>query len=247
MTGRKKKVDSAITKDKVLGHLLTVIEHKLLVAKHCFAIGLYRQGILHDMSKFSPTELLNGFRYFQGDESPNNAERRDKGYSEAWMHHKGRNRHHLEYWNDYTMNYKPGDNPVVPVQMPRRYVAEMLCDRIAASKTYRKEAYTRHDPLNYFLQGKGKLLMHPVSAMELERLLRILDRRGEEECFRFVREYYLKGYPMGFHSHQEDGKRTGLASQASVRRGRISRRFSLNGGKGMGKKNKVSEEKDHDK
>ncbi len=186
-----------ITPEKALGHLRTVAEHKYLVMKHCFAVGLYAQGILHDMSKFSPTEFLNGCRYYQGGtRSPNNGERDDKGYSLAWMHHKGRNRHHYEFWNDYRNDRKPGAFPVVPVQMPRRYVAEMLMDRIAASKIYKKEAYTQHEPLKYYKNGRGTVLMHPQTAKELERMLRILDKRGEKELYRFVRDYYLKGYPM---------------------------------------------------
>ena len=71
--------------------------------QHCFQVGLYRQGLLHDLSKYSPKELLPGFRYFQGDRSPNDAERKAKGYSSAWLHHKGRNKHHLEYWIDYNI------------------------------------------------------------------------------------------------------------------------------------------------
>ena len=189
--------DGVITLEKLAGHLRTVCRHRLEVRKNCFAVGLYYQGLTHDLSKFSPIEFLNSCRYYQGGtQSPNNGERLAKGYSESWMHHKGRNRHHFEYWTDYNKNYKPGEYPVVPVQMPRRYTAEMLMDRIAASKTYRKEAYTDHDPLQYYLQGKGKDLLHPQTALELERLLKILDRKGEKELFRFVREYYLKGYPM---------------------------------------------------
>ena len=188
---------AVITADKVLGHLGTVTEHKRLVMKHCFAVGLYRQGLLHDMSKFAPSEFLNGCRYYQnGKRSPNNAEREDKGYSDAWMHHKGRNKHHYEYWNDYTTDMTPGVYPVRPVKMPRRYVAEMLMDRIAASKTYLKDAYTQHEPLRYYLKGRGRVLMHPDTASDLERMLRILDKKGEQELFRFVREYYLKGRPM---------------------------------------------------
>lgn len=186
-----------ITPGKFLGHLMTVTEHKYLVMKNCFAIGLYAQGILHDMSKFSPTEFLEGARYYQGGKrSPNTGERDDKGYSAAWMHHKGRNKHHHEYWNDYSTDMTPGKYPVDPVKMPRRYVAEMLMDRIAASKTYKKKDYTDHDPLAYFQKGRGKLLMHPQTAKELGMMLRILDKRGEKECFRFVKDYYLKGYPM---------------------------------------------------
>ena len=104
----------------ILGHFHTITSHKLLVMKHCFQIGLYKQGILHDLSKYMPSEFLIGCRYYQGDRSPNNAEREEKGYSAAWMHHKGRNKHHFEYWNDYTLEK---GKITAPVQMPRKYVA----------------------------------------------------------------------------------------------------------------------------
>ncbi len=189
--------DGQITLRKVLGHLCTITEHKKLVFQGCARVGLYYQGITHDLSKFSPVEFVNGCRYYQGGKrSPNNGEREAKGYSEAWMHHKGRNRHHLEYWNDYRMRPAEGESPLQLVKMPRRYVAEMLMDRIAASKTYLKEKYNDHEPLQYFLNGKSRLLLNEESSMELERMLRILDRKGEEYLYRFVREYYLKGYPM---------------------------------------------------
>ena len=81
-----------------IGHFKTITRHKILVAKGCFKLGLYYQGIMHDMSKYSPTEFLAGAKYYQGTASPNNAERMDKGISTAWLHHKGRNRHHFEYW-----------------------------------------------------------------------------------------------------------------------------------------------------
>ena len=84
-----------------IGHFKTITRHKILVAKGCFKLGLYYQGIMHDMSKYSPTEFLVGVKYYQGTASPNNAEREEKGYSGAWLHHKGRNKHHLEYWIDY--------------------------------------------------------------------------------------------------------------------------------------------------
>ena len=98
----------------------------------CFKIGLYKQGILHDLSKYSPSEFWVGVKYYQGTQSPNNAEREALGYSSAWLHHKGRNRHHYEYWLDYTATGKRGE--IVPVPMPDRYIAEMLSDRNAASK-----------------------------------------------------------------------------------------------------------------
>ena len=72
-----------------MGHLKTVSRHRYLVMKGCFRVGLYRQGLLHDLSKFSPTEFMVGARYWQGTRSPNNAEREEKGYSASWLHHKG--------------------------------------------------------------------------------------------------------------------------------------------------------------
>ena len=94
---------------KAIRHFITITHHKILVMQGCFRIGLYKQGLLHDMSKYSPTEFLVGCRYYKGYMSPNNAERADRGYSSAWLHHKGRNKHHLEYWIDYAVS-KPGDD-----------------------------------------------------------------------------------------------------------------------------------------
>ncbi len=207
------KEKNKITWRKIKGHLKTITEHRRIVRNLCFQVGLYRQGFTHDLSKYMPTELLEGFRYYEdGKSSPNNGERSDKGYSDAWLHHKGRNRHHFEYWLDYYPPHKETKNisapvqekrensgipyPLQAVQMPRRYVAEMLMDRIAASKNYHKENYTQHDPLQYFDNGKGQYLMHPQTKKELRGMLRILDERGEQELIRFVRDYYLKGYPI---------------------------------------------------
>ena len=74
---------------KAFAHFCTITKHKKLVLKECFRVGLYKQGLLHDMSKYSWTEFRVGCRYYQGTRSPNNAEREEKGYSSAWLHHKG--------------------------------------------------------------------------------------------------------------------------------------------------------------
>ena len=80
----------------IIGHFKTITRHKILVAKGCFKLGLYYQGIMHDMSKYSPTEFIPGVLYYQGTASPNNQERLKNGVSKAWLHHKGRNKHHLD-------------------------------------------------------------------------------------------------------------------------------------------------------
>ena len=114
------------------GHLGTIIRHKNKVLCHCIKAGIIWRGIVHDLSKFSPTEFIPGVKYFQGTRSPNEAEREKFGFSKAWMHHKGRNRHHFEYWTDYN----PKTKQIEPVKMPTVFVIEMFCDRVAASKTY---------------------------------------------------------------------------------------------------------------
>ena len=92
-------------------HFKTITYHRWLVCRGCFRVGLYWQGLTHDLSKYSPAEFAVGIRYYQGNRSPNGAEREDKGYSEAWMHHKGRNRHHFEFWTDY------GEGGIVGIEM----------------------------------------------------------------------------------------------------------------------------------
>ena len=173
-----------ITMKKTWGHFKTITHHRFLVMAGCFRVGLIRQGLTHDLSKYSPTEFWEGARYYQGNRSPNAAEREDKGYSEAWMHHKGRNRHHYEYCTD--MNRQTRSYESVP--MPKRYLAEMVMDRIAACKTYEGKAYTPASALNYFLKSRERELMHPKTREELEVLLRMLQDRGEGETFRYIRQ-----------------------------------------------------------
>ena len=187
-----KKSKEKITPEKFIGHLNTVSRHKYLVMKGCFSVGLYRQGVLHDLSKFSPTEFMVGARYWQGNRSPNNAEREEKGYSASWLHHKGRNRHHFEYWVDYNLRGELGSGPVIPVKMPGRYVVEMLMDRIAASKVYQGDNYTDQHPLQYFESGRAVSMMHPETAALLHDLLEMLAREGEEKTFAYVRSHLHK-------------------------------------------------------
>ena len=107
---------------KAWNHFCTITKHKILVMKNCFRVGLYWQGFVHDLSKYMPSEFLVGCKYYQGNRSPNNAEREAKGYSSAWLHHKGRNKHHYEYWIDYNVK-EPG---LAGMKMPKKYVVEML-------------------------------------------------------------------------------------------------------------------------
>lgn len=169
-------------------HFKTITHHRHLVLQGCFRLGLYRQGLLHDLSKYSPTEFLVGARYYSGTRSPNDGERLDKGYSSSWLHHKGRNKHHLEYWIDY--NPEAGLK-MTGLEMPVPYVAEMFCDRIAASKTYRGSAYRDSDPYDYYMRSRDHYLIHPRTAALLLDMLTVLKDQGEDAAFRYIKTEIL--------------------------------------------------------
>ena len=173
------------------GYLHTVNAHRRLVRKYCFKLGIYRQGLMHDLSKYSPSEFIPGVKYYQdGHRSPNNAQREDEGVSKAWLHHKGRNKHHFEYWIDYDVD---GSRTVLAgMKMPVKYVAEMFCDRIAASRIYNKEKYKDSDPLDYYIKGLGHYIMHPETDALLHKLLQMLADKGEEYTFEYIKKNVLK-------------------------------------------------------
>ena len=177
---------------KIWKHFKTITYHRWLVMCGCFQVGLYWQGLTHDLSKYSPTEFLVGAKYYQGTKSPNGAEREDKGYSEAWMHHKGRNRHHYEYWTDMSLQTRCYES----VMMPRKYLAEMVMDRRAACIVYQGKNYDRASALNYLLSSREKDLMHPDTRRQLEYILTMLRDKGEKETFRYIKRDVLKGKPF---------------------------------------------------
>ena len=180
-------------------HFKTITKHKWLVLDGCFRVGLYRQGLAHDLSKYSPTEFRVGARYYQGNKSPNAAERAEKGYSEAWMHHKGRNRHHYEYWTD--MSKETGRYESIP--MPRNYLVEMVMDRRAACLVYEGVNYTPASPLNYLERSRERLLMHPQTLRELSYILTMLRDEGEEVTFQYLRSEVLTGKPFPWEAGAE--------------------------------------------
>lgn len=177
---------------KAWKHFKTITYHKYLVMQGCFKVGLYKQGLLHDLSKYSPAEFIVGAKYYQGDRSPNSAEREDIGYSSSWLHHKGRNKHHYEYWIDYSCRGIPGG--MLPAPMPDKYIVEMLMDRIAACKVYHGKKYTCKDPLAYYESGKelAPLLLHEKTRKKLERMLNMLAEKDEDYTFRYIRRHILK-------------------------------------------------------
>lgn len=172
-----------------INHFKTITAHKLMVMKYCFRVGLYKQGLLHDLSKYRWIEFSAGVKYFRGNMSPNSIQRKMEGYSAAWLNHKGRNKHHTEYWIDYGNKIEEG---MVGMKMPTKYVVETFIDRIAASKNYQKAAYTDDSPLKYYEYGKKHTIIHPESRALLEKLLHMLADEGEDAVFQYIKTQVLK-------------------------------------------------------
>ena len=180
----------------IRGHLKTINHHKYLVTCMCFRVGLYKQGLLHDLSKYHPKEFLPGIKYYQGTCSPYNMEKKLHRVSHGWLHHKGRNKHHFEYWIDMSPNPEEG---FVGMKMPKKYVAEMCIDRICASKNYQKDAYKDDSALIYYMRGRDKMIIDPETDFLTRYLLTLLAKKGEKEFVHFVKHVLLRHRNRDYH------------------------------------------------
>lgn len=173
----------------LINHFKTITNHKLLVMKYCFKVGLYKQGLLHDLSKYSWVEFSAGIKYYRGDVSPNGIQKKEEGYSKAWLHHKGKNKHHFEYWIDYGQSIRDG---LIGMDMPKKYVVEMFIDRMCASKNYQKKKYTDNSALEYYNRGREHYVLHKNTRILLEFLLNKLASEGEDETLFYIKNSILK-------------------------------------------------------
>lgn len=171
---------------KFFKHLNTINKHKLLVTSMCFKCGMFSQGIKHDLSKYSFQEFFPSVKYYQGNRSPITYEKEIKGYSECWLHHKGRNKHHWEYWTDRV------HNNLVAYEMPYNYVLESVLDKIAASKVYKKDAYTKDYPLTFFLKSYEINVMNPTTADQIKHFLTYLKDNDEKKTLKYIKSEYKK-------------------------------------------------------
>ena len=137
-------------------HFKKICKHKYYVGKYCWKIELYWQSITHDLSKFSPIEFFESVKYYQGNRSPIDACKEKNGYSKGWLHHKGRNPHHYEYFVD---NLDLGGTAI---QMPFKYAAELICDYLGAGQAYMEKNFSYQAEYKWWLDKSSKpLLIHP--------------------------------------------------------------------------------------
>lgn len=144
---------------KLCKHFKLVCKHKYYVFLAACEAGIPIRGFFHDMSKFSPIEFFNSAKYYTGDRSPIDNEKDEKGYSYAWLHHRGRNPHHWEYWID---NLSSGGEAL---KIPYKFVKEMICDWIGAGKAYMGNKWTRESTLEFFETkiNNENMILHPVT------------------------------------------------------------------------------------
>lgn len=144
-------------------HWNKIRTHRKWVRHYCWGMGLYWQGLTHDLSKYSPTEFMESVRFYQGTSSPIDAAKKAKGYSDAWFHHKGRNKHHYEYWMD---NFDLGGENIV---MPYKYFAEMVCDYLAAGRAYMGKNFSYTAEYEWWQNKRRMTAMNPrmVTALDI--------------------------------------------------------------------------------
>ncbi len=172
---------------KYIKHFLTIVKHRHYVKKFCFKCGYPIRGILHDLSKYSPTEFFTSARYFQGTSSPINAEKTEKGYSIAWQHHKGHNPHHWEYWIDDVGTYKNK-----PIKIPFKYVVEMICDWLSAGIVYSKHKVNYNEPysepLEYYNKFRKERIFHPETQDLIEFFLKEIKKDGINHFCKYAKK-----------------------------------------------------------
>ena len=152
-------------------HAALVLRHKHKVFINCCKCKIPFRGLVHDLSKFTPSEFFESARYYQGNRSPVGVARREKGVCMAWLHHRGRNKHHIEYWFD-------PDCEVLPL-MPYKYAVECICDKLAATKTYAKGDYNESLPLLHWQRYGSRAQGNERLKLFIETVFTDLMNNGE--------------------------------------------------------------------
>jgi hypothetical protein len=173
-------------------HFRTIQKHRKWVRHYCFGLGLYWQGLTHDLSKYSPVEFRESTRFYVGTSSPIDEAKAAQGYSMSWFHHRGRNKHHWEYWMD---NFSDGGINVI---MPYKYFAEMICDYLGAARAYRGNQFSFTDEYNWWLNKRTHTAMNPKLVVAVDRIFADLmwweSRGGNPEDLLFSGSFVYKAY-----------------------------------------------------
>ena len=171
----------------IIKHTCTVMKHKWIVFKLCCRVGIPWRGLVHDLSKFSPTEFCESVKYYQGTCSPTVKEIKDKGYSDVYFHHIGRNKHHEEYWLNMRI-------PQVAPVIPYKYVVEMVCDNLAAGIVYNGKNWTQGTQYDYWMKKRKNVIVNPkIDNFLTEAFLQVKEKGIENTLTKKnMKELYKK-------------------------------------------------------
>jgi hypothetical protein len=187
-----------------------ILRHKWFVLVECWRLGILWRGIVHDLSKFAPSEWLDYAQYFYGDNSEEGlnaigtfglAELAPFGYyakdrlNVAWLLHQKRNRHHWQFWV-----LQEDSGQLIAVPMPDKYRREMLADWKGAGR-----ALGKPDTRAWYEANKHKMLLHSQTRDWIEKRLGI---RGHDDGCRLKRfspsTLWSSGVYLGCSCGKED-------------------------------------------
>jgi len=163
-----------------LAYLSYVLRHKWFVMIECWRHGLIWRGLVHDLSKFRPSEWFPYARYFYAKDGSPEQRRDSTGYYKphdtgnaafdfAWLLHQKRNRHHWQWW------ILPTDEEGGKVlEMSTVYRTEMVCDWIGAG---RAQGHGR-DVTRWFRENRHKMRFHQITSWMVDYAVH--HERGEE-------------------------------------------------------------------
>jgi hypothetical protein len=168
---------------KHLKYLSYVIRHKLFVfiaSRRVGGVSLFR-ALIHDWTKFLPSEWEPYVTYFYGDKKIDSNESnaairkfgccesapygfyRKERFNKAWLYHQKRNKHHWQYW----MLQNDGGE-YFPLPMPLKYAHEMVADWMGAGRAI----HGHWECTDWYEKNKDKIKLHPETRDIVERILR---------------------------------------------------------------------------
>lgn len=189
-----------ITLKKIFGHLHTVNKHRWVVFKLCCKCGIPFRGMMHDLSKYSPEEFFEGARYYTGIKSPITYCKKNEGYSKAWLHHTGRNKHHFEYWYEYL---SPNPMPLIPY----KFMVEMICDNLAAGMIYQGKAWNNGYQLEYWHNSKSNktIMMNKANQNMLEEAFTLVRDKGIKAINKkTLKEMYIRNVNESINNNDKN-------------------------------------------
>ena len=182
-------------------HLKTVLKHKYWVFRYAWMAGIPFRGIIHDFSKFSPTEFCKSVKWYNGKQSPVACEREVMGFSEIWLHHRGHNSHHFEYWVYWVDKDKDkdlGDGGVIVPIMPFKDALEMVCDWLGAGRAYLGTDFSMTKQIEYFDRATNSPFIHPQTKLFVwlmyQGLANASDKKAMKKVFKQAKDIYGRAF-----------------------------------------------------